>query len=134
MSSIINSIDSKTDTIIWITKDPLLKQIPTQTFKDLDYLFDGLLSKYCHNIDTNNDKAFFSNLSFDKYLYLGHICNKDNSLEEIEELIKLVKNLVKEETITIRIIGKHKISAKQIEYIKNKHSQIRLYSSNDTSH
>lgn len=79
--------------IVWLTDKPL-GQIP-QHFKDLDYLFDGLIAQKISNtpkVPDNFEKNLFSGQSFNHDLLLIQIWSEDNSklTKELTDALELI--------------------------------------------
>tara|TARA_R110000868_G_scaffold99515_2_gene273779 strand:+ start:3174 stop:3551 length:378 start_codon:yes stop_codon:yes gene_type:complete len=92
--------------IIWISDKPLA-QIPTH-FKELDYLFDGLIAnKISHSVASEDqfEKNIFSGKSFDHDLIMFQFYSDDTTRiqKELTELLQLVPG--KNDNAKVVILG-----------------------------
>lgn len=90
---ILDQITSQTRGIVWLTSKPLA-ELPKH-FEDLDYLFDGIISKKISQldvIDQHFEKNLFSGKSFEKDLLLIQLWGTDSAKlnKELIEALALV--------------------------------------------
>ena len=103
----LNQITSQVRGIVWLTGKPLAEH-PIH-FQDLDYLFDGIISKKVAGEEENTQPVFeknlFSGKSFDKDLVLIQLWGNDSTKlnKELIEALNLVPS--KEDGSKIVVLG-----------------------------
>ena len=128
MTKLIKAIGPETSAILWITNESFEEQKNSELFFELDYLFDGLLSKYCQSSKVNDGKAFFSTPSFDKTLFLGLVCFKNSNFNnEFSDILDIMNQQNSENKFIIRIISDTHIDNNLIKRNKQKHQNINFF-------
>lgn len=102
----LDQINQDVRGIIWISDKPL-SSIPTH-FKELDYLFDGLIAKKVSegsSSEENFEKNIFSGKSFDHDLVLFQFFGDDSARiqKELSPLLQLVPG--KNDNAKVVILG-----------------------------
>ena len=101
--SIKDYISPQTLGILWLSDRSLLEF--SDYFYELDYLLDGLLTNYHHQIAKDRkttDKNFFVSQSFGGPFFLGHLIkdgDKGNANKDYDEIISMASALNSEKIV-----------------------------------
>lgn len=86
---ILSKLDQDFMGVIWVTEGPLQER--PKLFKDMDYLMDGVLTKFIHSESfTESQKNLFIGKSFGQPFYLIQLeANIQKLNEEAKNLVKI---------------------------------------------
>lgn len=122
--SILDLVNNQTKTIFYFTDSSLTRNIPG--FKDLNYIFDGLISQVISEstMDINKHSQVFMTNSFNNQLCLIHFNAKSIQSSDLDEQIAFLTSMRSQEN-EILVLDATKLN--WCEKLSKRYTQYKFY-------